>query len=238
MRFFGSSRWSLLLVLVALWSCRAPAPKVNPKGFVEVLEPNDSADYKHIKSDFFRNRKGELCERKLVLNVPVDSSCRCEFKVYYDKNFYLSFPSHEIALDSVIDINTFVDLDSTYFSKDAKRVYYFFGNSGGGNRAIIQYADAPTFRRLCEYRWGIDKNFVFYQTIPLPGLDLKHLQVLYSTDTSDHFIDYVKDDKLVFFDNFVIHGADATSFRVVSGKAWTAEDRNYRYENGQRVGKR
>ena len=238
MRLLGFGTMLPLLVCVALWSCRGPAAKVDPKGFVEVLEPNDSADYKHIKSDFFRNKKGKLCERKLVLARPYDSACRCEFKVFYDTGFYLSSSSREIPLDSVIDINTFVDIGSTDYSKDARHVYYFFGNSDGGNRVIIEKADAPTFRRLCEYRWGIDKNFVYYQTRPLPGLDLKQLQVLYPTDTSDHFIEYVKDDKLVFCDDLVINAADAASFRVVSGKAWTAQDTNYRYKDGGRVGKR
>ncbi|MGN6399121.1 MAG: DKNYY domain-containing protein [Flavisolibacter sp.] len=196
---------------------------------VYAREPKDSADYKHIKYDFYFSKTGQLCERKLAMAR--DSSCNCQFEVYYDStiSFFTGDTTIRKPLSSIIDINTFIWLDSTEYAKDKNRVYYFFGNSDGGNRRIVEGADPKTFKRLCEYRWGVDKNNVFYQNKKLEGLNLNKLQVLYSADTSDHFVEYVKDDKLVYHADELLQGADAKTFKVVSGQKWQAEDKNSKY---------
>jgi hypothetical protein len=43
-----------------------------------------------------------------------------------------------IPLDSVVDINTYVSVDSTFFSKDKNRVYYFYPDAGGGNIRLLR----------------------------------------------------------------------------------------------------
>ena len=192
-------------------------------------EPNDSADFKYIKYDFYLSKTGQLCERKLVLEN--DSTCNCEFEVYYDSTFLIFANNTTIKrpLGEIIDINSFVWIDSSEFSKDKNHVYYFFGNSDGGNRAIIEKADPKTFKSLCEYRWGIDTNAVFYENKRLDGLNLKYLQILYSPDTSDHFVWYVKDNKIVYHLDEILQGADAKTFKVVSGQNWDAEDKFGKY---------
>jgi hypothetical protein len=224
------------VIILTFLSCHnQQAEKRNKKrDFSEVYarEPNDSADYKHIKYDFYLSKTGQLCERKLAMAR--DSSCNCEFEVYYDStiSFFIGDTTIHKPLSSIVDINTFVWLDSTEYSKDKDRVYYFFGNSDGGNRSVVEGADSRTFKRLCEYRWGMDKNHVFYQNKKLQGLNLNKLQVLYSPDTSDHFVEYVKDDKLVYHADEVLQGADAKTFKVVSGQKWQAEDKNSKYGQG------
>jgi hypothetical protein len=69
----------------------------------------------------------------------------------------------------------------------------------------------------------------------VPGVNLKHLVVLYPPDTSDHFVEYIKDDRKVFYNHRVVKGADAASFRVVSGKNWDAEDQFNKYQYGERL---
>jgi hypothetical protein len=218
------------MTLFACHNQQTEKPKENsafPKAYAR--EPNDSVDYKHIKYDFYFNKTGQLCERKLAMAR--DSYCNCEFEVYYDStiSFFTGDTTIRKPLSSVIDINTFVWIDSTEYSKDKNGVYYFFGNSDGGNRSIVEGADPKTFKRLCEYRWGVDKNHVFYQNKKLEGLNLNKLQVLYSPDTSDHFVEYVKDDKHVYHADEVLQGADAKTFKVVSGQKWQAEDKNSKY---------
>lgn len=229
----------IIIFIAVLSSCRNPSrtgktiPK-NDKVLVYAKEPNDSSDYKLLKYDFYLSKGGQLCERKLA--AAMDSSCNCTFEVYYDSTFsiYTDDTTLKKPLNAIVDINSFVWLDSTEYSKDKNKVYYFHGNSDGGNRVIVDKADPLTFKRLCEYRWGIDKNYVFYKGNILQGVNLKYLQVLYPPDTAYHFIDYVKDEKNVFYENEIVKGADAKTFKVVSGQKWEAEDKNYKYETGRR----
>jgi hypothetical protein len=67
-------------------------------------------------------------------------------------------------------------------------------------------------------------------------LNFKKHKILYSADTSDHFINYIKDDKIVFYQGNIVKGADAKTFKLVSGQKWEAEDKNYKYGcYGQRL---
>jgi len=228
-----------LTFLMAVYACSSPTgtdPVINKidAAIVYAKEPNDSASYKHLKYDFYVGKDGQLYERKRVLAR--DTACHCEFELYYDSTFPIyngDTPIHK-PLQSIVDIDSFVWLDSTEYSKDKNNVYYFFGNSDGGTRVIVDKADPATFKRLGEYRWGIDKNHVFYQGEMLEGLNLQKLQVLYPPDTADHFIQYVKDDRLVFYGYQIVAGADARTFKVVSNQKWEAEDKHYQYETGRR----
>ena len=204
------------------------------KVLVYSKEPDDSANYKLLKYNFYLSKGGQLCERKLAMAR--DSSCNCEFEVYYDSTFsiYTDDMTLKKPLNTIVDINSFVWLDSTEYSKDKSKVYYFHGNSDGGNRVIVDKADPLTFKRLCEYRWGVDRNYVFYKGDIVEGLKVKKVQVLFPPDTSDHFIQYVKDDKNVFYESEIVMGADPKTFKVVSGQKWEAEDKNYKYETGRR----
>ena len=197
-------------------------------------EPADSARYKHLKFDFYLSSTGQLCERKLVFAR--NTNCNCEFEVYYDSTFEI-FTGDTIIqkpLGTIVDIGSFVWIDSSDYSKDKGKVFYFQDNSDGGIREIVDKADPLTFKRLCEYRWGIDRSYVFYDGEIVQGLDLKHLRVLYPPDTSDHSVKYVKDDKIVFYENSVVKGADANSFKVVSGRKWDAEDKYHKYQGDQK----
>jgi hypothetical protein len=230
---------AILLVFVSA-ACSPRSTSENalhpePASFVFAKEPPDSASYTHLKYGFYRSKSGRLCERKLAF--PRDSTCNCEFEVLYDSVIKIYENDDELIkpLESVVDIASFVWLDSTEYSKDKNTVYYYFSTSCGGVRTIVDMADPSSFRRLCEYRWGIDKRNVFYENDVVPGVNLKHLVVLYPPDTSDHFVEYIKDDRKVFYNHKLVKGADAASFRVVSGKNWDAEDRFNKYQYGERA---
>lgn len=197
-------------------------------------EPRDSASYKKVKDNFYE-RGDQLFERKLLLTR--DSSCKCEFVVFYDSVFR-EFTGDTIlarSLRTVVDVNSYLSIDSSEYSKDKDRVYYFHGNSDGGNRAIVINADPPSFKRLYEYRWGIDKNYVYYLGSVVEGLNVKHIQAMKSPDTSDHFVEYIRDGKNVFYQHLMVQGADVKSFKLVSDKDWEAEDKNHKYKAGRKV---
>jgi hypothetical protein len=231
----------VLISLPAIYSCHNKNKTAKDtsiyQSHVFAKEPNDSARYKLVKYDFYFNENGRLCERKLAMAR--DSSCKCDFTVYYDSVFTIFGGAMNIEkpLDSIVDIQSFELVDDTEYSKDKKHVFYFYANSGGGNRFIVKEADPKTFKRLCEYRWGVDKNFVFYRGNALKGLDPKKVQPLYSPDTSNHFVSYVKDDKIVYCEYFPVEGAEAKTFKVTGPAESFAEDKNYKYESGSRKGR-
>jgi DKNYY family len=238
--FMETFRSKILITFFAAFaSCNNPSRADKAVSKADTLsvyekEPNDSSDYKFLKYNFYLSKSEQLCERKLA--SAKGSNCNCLFEVYYD-SLYKIYTDDTIILkplNTIVDIYSLVWVDSTEYSKDKKNVFYFHNNSDGGNRVIVRKSDPLTFKRLCEYRWGIDKNYVFYKGDIVQGVNLKHLQVLYPPDTADHFIDYVKDDKNVFYTTEIVKGADAKTFKVVSGKKWEAEDKNYKYETGRR----
>jgi hypothetical protein len=229
---------TIILFAATLSSCSNPKTEQaqTPKAdnYVYEREPNDSADYKHIKYRFYLSKTGQLCEKKF--DFAKNTNCNCLYQAYYDSIFkiYTGDTMIEKPLNTIVDINSLVQIDSTQFSKDRNKVFYFYENSDGGIREVITEADPITFKRLCEFDWGIDKNHVFYRTYILQGINLKTIQVLVPPDTADHFIQYIKDDRKVFHQDEIVKGADAKTFKVVSGQRWDAEDKNYKYENGRR----
>ena len=78
----------------------------------------------------------------------------------------------------------------------------------------------------------MDDKHIFYQSKMIKGLNFKQYEILYSLDTSDHFINYVKDDKVVFYDGDTVKGADAETFKLVPDRQWMAEDKNQKYQSG------
>lgn len=226
----------ILLITACNTSDHSGKPPASvPASFVYAKEPPDSSDFIHLMYGFYRSKTGRLCERKLA--VPRDSTCNCQYEVFYDSVIKTYENDDELIkpLDAVIDIASFVWLDSTEYSKDKNAVYYYFSTSCGGVRSVVEMADTKSFRRLCEYRWGIDKHNVFYENDVVPGVNLNRLVVLYSPDTTNHFVEYIKDDRQVFYTDKLVEGADAASFHVVSGKDWDAEDRLYKYNYGNRL---
>lgn len=63
----------------------------------------------------------------------------------------------------------------------------------------------------------------------IAGLNYKKHEILYTLDTTDYFIDYIKDDKVVFYDGDTVKGADAKTFKLINNQKWDAEDKNFKY---------
>ncbi|TDL99524.1 MAG: hypothetical protein C4K58_06405 [Flavobacteriaceae bacterium] len=211
--------------------------KESKKPLLYSKEPNDSADYKHLKYQFYKSKSGKLCERKIAL-ARNQEKCNCEFIVIYDSNYidYNFNPEKSIDLNDVVEINTYVEFDKSEYSKDNKNVYCFQGNSDGGSRQIVEGADSKTFELLHDYAWGRDKNNVYYRGSKLEGLNIKYLKLFKPIeDSNDYpFLKYVKDSSHVFYEDNLVEGADAKSFKLVLGREWDSEDKNYKYLDGAR----
>lgn len=191
--------------------------------------PADFAQYKKIKYNFYRSKWGRLVELKFAFQE------KAPFKAFFDSTESVTCADStcEVLLDDLLDIETFQNLESTDFSKDEKHVYYFYSNSGGGFRNVIDSADPASFKPLADYRWGIDKNYVYFQTKKLPELNMKYARMCFPPDTSEIILHYITDSKLVFYEDSKIEGADAQTFKAVSGKPWDAEDKYRKYQYGR-----
>lgn len=167
---------------------------------------------------------------------PRDSACHCELVGFFDYTIEVKTGDSIVQkpLSDFIDVPSYRESDTTQYSKDKGHVYYFDLTADGGKRFVVNDTDPATFKGLYEYRWGIDTSHLFFKGNMLKGLDLANMQLLPPPDPSTHFVWYVKDKQQVFFEDKLVSGADAASFKVVSNLPWDAEDKNYKYENGKR----
>jgi DKNYY family len=218
-----------IVLIFTLESCNnnINAEKLTPATF----QPNDSLRYKQLKDQFYTDKFGKLFEQKEFARRG-----RGDFydtQIYYDSVvlFLNGDSSIEKPLSEIIDLETFTKLDNgTAFSKDKNYVYYSYFNTSGSRRIIVNGANPKTFKPLSDYQYGMDDKHIFYQSKMINGLNFNKYEILYSLDTTDHFIDYVKDDKVVFYKGDTVKGADAKTFKLVADQQWSAEDKNYKYE--------
>ena len=205
--------------------------KNNENNKPTTLQAKDSAKFKPLKEKFYKDKYGKLFEQK-------QKAIRGKGDFYYTRIYYDSIVIFNIGdsiiekpLSEIIDIETFTKLDNgTLFSKDKNYVYYSNVSSGGCYRIIVNGANPKTFKALSDYKYGMDDKHIFHQSKMIKGLNFEKYEILYTLDTTEFFIDYIKDDKFVFYNGDIVQGADAKTFKLVSGKEWSAEDKNYKYQ--------
>ncbi len=183
-----------------------------------------------MKCNFYIGKDGALYKKKI--RVDKYSPPYCD-EVFFDK--FIQKDSGDtiiqIPLDSVIDIDSYVCFDSSCYSKDKNKCYYYFDDSDGGFLSVIDTADVATFKKLRAYNWAIDKNFVYYYGNIIPGLHVKKIQLL--TGVPDP--QYIKDDVHVFYEYDSIPGADPGTFKLTRKKGFDAEDKNHKYAYGKAI---
>lgn len=217
---------AILFSIFLLYACNAG--KNNSEHYCRTHEPADSADYKHSKCGFYTGKNGKLYERKVQVDKSDSNYC---YAAFYDEymTFYAGDNFYPKELDSVIDLETYTCIDSSCYAKDKNNCYYYYDNSDGGFRFVVTDADPATFRKLKGYHWAADSKRVYYRGNPVEGLNRNKFQLLQNSSQ----VDYIKDDRHVFYENDSIAGADAGSFRQVEGRAWDAEDKHHQYNFGQ-----
>jgi len=210
----------------------AETPASRPVAASRGAKP-DSTRFQHVKYTFYRDKAGRLFEQRQHFTRETSTGP----DMWYDSTVVQQQAGGmvELPLATTLDLATYEELENSMFSKDKNRVYYSYANSGGGFRSIVNGADPATFRASPDYQYGFDAQHGFYGAHELPGLRPSRRQLLYG-DTVAHFIAYVKDDQHVFYQDTPVPGADAHTFHLVQGRAWEAEDKNYRYKcGGQRL---
>jgi hypothetical protein len=196
-----------------------------------MLEAKDRSKYTSLKGPFYTDKFGKLFEEKRYSVGRSDDMV--DSQIYFDSVVVVNIGDSTVekALSDVLDLKTFTEFDQgTMFSKDKNHVYFSYVSSSGAYRVIVNGADPKSFKPLSDYRYGMDNGHLFYKSKMIKGLNFKRHQILYSLAKDDFFVDYVKDDKVVFYDGDTVKGADAKTFRLVSGQKWAAEDKNYKYQ--------
>ena len=225
----------LAILVILLSSCNTDKNTEVEKSLT--LQAKDSWKYKHLKGKFYTDKYGKLFEQKVYAIAGKGETINSQ--VYFDSLVYINLDDTVIekSLSEAIDIKTYAEFDEgTMYSKDINNIYYSNASSSGAFRLLVSGANPKTFKPLSDYLYGIDSKNIFYRGKKIEGLNFEKHEILYSLDTTDFFIDYIKDDKVVFYDGDTVKGADAKTFKLVAGQKWRAEDKNYKYECcGQRV---
>ena len=123
------------------------------------LELKDSSQLIHVKGPYYRDRSGQLFERTIADREVkgVDTLVAVEY-------FNGKIPQE-------IDPLTFEQLDGWY-AKDKNHVYYYRPTSGGMLCAIIEDADAETFKMLDgQYLYAVDSDHVYKETQILENIN-------------------------------------------------------------------
>ena len=229
-----SMSFKALLLLTLAGCCEMQNGRITN---AEAGSSTDSVNYTLLKTPFYKDKHGNIVEKKIDAFIGegnVETN-----RVYYDSIVFIRQKDSimERTLSEIIDIDTYTEFDQvSCFSKDKNNVYFSYVNSGGSYRFIVNKADPKTFRALSDYKYGMDDKHLFYQSKMIEGLNFSKHEILYTLDTTDFFIEYIKDDKLVFYNGDTLKGADAGTFKLMSGKAWSAIDKNFKYDNcGQRI---
>jgi hypothetical protein len=217
------------ILLFTFLGCKNDQNIKNDKSITH--QAKDSYKYKQLKGKFYTNKDGKLFEKKTFAIAGKNEMF--DAQVYFDSLVYINSADTLIQklLSQVIDIKTYTEFGGkTMYSKDKNNVYYSNASTSGDFRLLVSEANPNTFKPLSDYLYGIDNKNIFYRGKKIKGLNFKKHQILYSPDTTDHFINYIKDDKVVFYNADTVKGADAKTFKLVAKQKWRAEDKNHKYE--------
>jgi DKNYY family len=205
----------------------------------------DSASYTHIKGPFYRGKDGDVYEKSYADSW--GNKCCYSRAVYRNRLKNNTYSETERpTLKKTLDLQTYVELEPSMYSKDRNHVYESIENIDGSWRFIIEQADPATFQCLdSTFLWGIDKQHVFYKGELVEGLSSYHLktlkQVLANPESFDQIRvvrgkpNYVKNDKMVFFQKEQVLNADVPSFQVVDSGQFDAFDKYRKYMGGHPV---
>ncbi len=121
------------------------------------------------------------------------------------------------------DAETFVAFDSDdecglrSYAKDKNNVYHRVFTIG---KPVVVRKEDPTSFRSVGHGYGIDNEYVFYETAQLKGADPDTWHVLRGGD-------YSRDQKSVFFGPQLISGVDIDSFEVLPGMHSARDSQDY-----------
>lgn len=149
-------------------------------------------NYTLLKSSFYQDENGNLFEKKYLAIDEIGQ----ERRYFFDSTMFFGEPPNRIALNKIIDIESFKEFENTPFSHDKIHVYYVQATSDGHKRWIIEKADPKSFVPL-GYRWGKDDDNIFWQTEIVEGADLETFEInkAYTDSASDKNSAYLNGQK-------------------------------------------
>ena len=102
-----------------------------------------------------------------------------------------------------------------YNKKDNKVYYKHLSETTGTGEILVDDADYKSFKKLKDFRFGKDKNWVFFNGQILKGADSESF-ILLKEYTSFGFYQYAKDKNSVFVNGNSLAGADPTTFEPIN----------------------
>ena len=102
-----------------------------------------------------------------------------------------------------------------YSKKESKIYYKRLSETTGTSEIVVDDADYQSFKKLKDFRFGKDKNWVFFNGQILRGADSESF-ILLQEYASFGFYQYAKDKNSVFVNGNPLAGADPTTFEAIN----------------------
>ena len=102
-----------------------------------------------------------------------------------------------------------------YSEKESKIYYKRLSETTGTREIVVDDADYKSFKKLKDFRFGKDKNWVFFNGQILRGADSESF-ILLQEYASFGFYQYAKDKNSVFVNGNPLAGADPTTFEPIN----------------------
>ena len=102
-----------------------------------------------------------------------------------------------------------------YSKKESKIYYKRLSETTGTREIVVDDADYKSFKNLKDFRFGKDKNWVFFNGQILTGADSESF-ILLQEYASFGFYQYAKDKNSVFVNGNPLAGADPTTFEPIN----------------------
>jgi hypothetical protein len=156
----------ILISLISQVSCTSSGSKSKNE------TKQEEGEYTLLKFSFYQDEDGNLFEKKYIAIDEIGQ----ERRYFFDSTMFFGEYPNKVALNKIVDIESFKEFEGTPFSYDKNNVYYVQATSDGHKRWIIEKADPKTFSPL-EYRWGKDDKNIFWQTEIVEAADLATFQI-------------------------------------------------------------
>ncbi|WP_077927000.1 DKNYY domain-containing protein [Wohlfahrtiimonas populi] len=180
-------------------------PYANPKTFV-VLDDEVAKDDQSV---YVKNNR--------IFGINSNSFTKLYYQYFKDNQY-----TYRLLLKT-FSIITNIENDYELYPYDR---YWRINNTAYLSSYSIQNIDSPSFSLIDQF-YAKDKYHIYYDAVPIEGIDVKSFQLINSTAKLS------KDKNSVFYDTKKIMDADVNSFEHILG--YYAKDKNHIYFGDKKI---